>query len=53
MRLLPDTLIALGAIAVPVGVGLMHFAAGVVVGGVELLAIGVAIAARGQHGRTS
>jgi len=41
---LPDLLIVAGAAAVPAGVALLHVAAAIIIGGLELLAIGVVLA---------
>ena len=51
-RNLPDALIALGALAIPAGLALVHLAAALVVAGLELIAVGFAIARRPPDGRT-
>lgn len=41
IKMLPDVLIASGGIAVAVGAGLLHIAAGFIVGGLLAIAFGV------------
>lgn len=47
---LADTLIALGGIALVAGAALIHLAAAVILGGLELVLVGIALARRGPHG---
>jgi len=48
---LPDLLIVAGIAAIPAGVALLHVAAAIIIGGLELLVLGF-VMARGSHGRT-
>lgn len=49
-RHLPDALMILGGVLVPVGVGFYHLAAALIVSGVELLAVGLLLTLGGRHG---
>jgi hypothetical protein len=49
-RHLPDALMVLGIVAVPCGVALIHVAAAIVLGGLELVVLGVVMARR-SYGR--
>lgn len=51
-RHLPDALMILGGVLVPVGVACYHVPAALIVSGVELLAVGLLLTLGGRHGTT-